>query len=43
LGADAHEPAIGVVLLPALMPFDTIVERVPLPLWIILVPVSACW
>jgi hypothetical protein len=28
---------------PALMPLDTMVERDPLPLWIILVPVSACW
>jgi hypothetical protein len=40
---DADQPAIGVLALPAEMPFDTIVERVPLPLWIILVPVSACW
>jgi hypothetical protein len=28
--------------LPALMPLLTMVERLPLPLWIILVPVSAC-
>src|SRR5262245_26904996 len=25
------------------MPFETIVERVFLPMWIIFVPVSACW
>jgi hypothetical protein len=29
--------------LPALIPLLTIVERLRLPLWIILVPVSACW
>jgi hypothetical protein len=29
--------------LPALIPLEMIVERLPLPLWIILVPVSACW
>jgi hypothetical protein len=28
---------------PALMPFEMIVERVLAPMWIILVPVSACW
>ena len=28
---------------PALMPLETIVLRVFLPMWIILVPVSACW
>ena len=28
---------------PAEMPFDTIVERVFFPMWIIFVPVSACW
>jgi len=25
------------------MPFETMVLRVSLPIWIILVPVSACW
>ena len=29
--------------LPALMPLEMIVERLLAPLWIILVPVSACW
>ena len=28
---------------PALMPLAMIVLRVFLPIWIILVPVSACW
>ena len=28
---------------PAEMPFETIVLLVFLPMWIILVPVSACW
>ena len=28
---------------PAAMPLATIRERVFLPIWIILVPVSACW
>jgi hypothetical protein len=28
---------------PAEIPFDTIVLFVFLPMWIILVPVSACW
>ena len=28
---------------PAEMPFETMRERVFLPRWIILVPVSACW
>ena len=28
---------------PALMPFDTMVLRVLRPMWIIFVPVSACW
>ena len=28
---------------PALMPLETMVERVLAPMWIILVPVSACW
>ena len=30
-------------LRPALMPLLTMVERVLAPMWIILVPVSACW
>ena len=28
---------------PALMPFEMMVERVFRPMWIIFVPVSACW
>jgi hypothetical protein len=28
---------------PAEIPFETMFERVFLPMWIILVPVSACW
>jgi hypothetical protein len=41
--ADADEAAIGVARFAAEMPFETIVERLFLPRWIILVPVSACW
>jgi hypothetical protein len=41
--ADADEAAIGVVGAAGADALETMVEREPLPRWIILVPVSACW
>ena len=35
-------PAVGVLAVAGGDPFDTMVLRVFLPMWIILVPVSAC-
>lgn len=37
------QPAVGLVGKPAEMPLEMILEVVFLPIWIILVPVSACW
>eukprot|EP00955_Chlamydomonas_euryale_P035830 350246-Chlamydomonas_euryale.AAC.3 len=43
LGCTCTRPRYALRERPAEMPFDTMRERVFLPTWIILVPVSACW